>query len=277
MPPVLNFYLDESGSRTPDRVAAAHVVGKPNAFAFGGVLVRAEDEAAIREAHAAICAKWSIAYPLHSVDIRNASKEFSWLRRDSGQFAPFMADLTETMCGIPAIGLACVVDRPGYDARYREEYGRRQWLLCRTAFCIAVERACKFARRAGAKLRVLPERASKADDNRLERYYDELKSTGMPFDACRSIPYAPLGAAEFGDTLYELRFKRKSSPMAQIADMYLWPMVMCRYMADYRPTLALRAANRLVECHLEVGEIAADGSKYSCFEQVDRDAAAKGP
>ena len=70
-----------------------------------------------------------------------------------------MADSTVPLWGERIIdkdlvGLACVVDRPGYDARYREKYGRRQWHLCQTAFSIVVERAAKYARDSGRKLRV---------------------------------------------------------------------------------------------------------------------------
>jgi hypothetical protein len=43
------------------------------------------------------------------------------------------------------VGLACVVDRPGYDARYREKYGRRQWHLCQTAWGLETTKAQTIA------------------------------------------------------------------------------------------------------------------------------------
>jgi hypothetical protein len=166
------------------------------------------------------------------------------------------------------LGLACVVDRAGYDARYRERYGRRQWHLCRTAFSIVVERATKFARRAGRKLRVMPERSCKADEDRLVHYYNDLKTQGPPFEKSTSAPYAPLSAREFAETLHEIRFKSKSSPMAQVADLLLWPIALAGYEPSNRAYVALRDAGRLIENRLSASEIEAYGSKYSCFELV---------
>jgi hypothetical protein len=160
----LNFYMDDSGTRKPDRAPTDFDPKRPNHFALGGILIMEDDEDQARAAHAALCERWRINYPLHSVDMRSAAKEFHWLRRDCPEYQPFMDDLTQMLLGIPALGLACVIDRPGYDARYREKYGRNQWQLCRTAFNIAVERAAKHARRLGCPLRILPERSNKDDE-----------------------------------------------------------------------------------------------------------------
>jgi hypothetical protein len=269
----LNFYMDDSGTRKPDRAALTLDPNRPNHFALGGVLVSEDDEEKAREAHAALCSKWSITYPLHSVDIRHAAKEFEWLRRDSPEYGPFMADLTQMLVGIPVTGLACVIDRPGYDARYRQQYGRNQWQLCRTAFSIAVERAAKHARRLGCKLRIFPERSSKDDERRIGQYYEELRNQGLPFDSVTSNPYAPLTAADCAETLVELKFKFKSSPMAQIADLYLWPILWEKYRPGYRPYQEFRAGGRLIECVLDAADVKAFGSKFSCFELVEATAA----
>jgi hypothetical protein len=77
--------------------------------------------------------RWSIHYPLHSVEIRHSSNAFSWLKRGADEYEKFMRDLSRFLTKIDVVGLACVVDRPGYDMRYREKYGRRQWHLCQTA------------------------------------------------------------------------------------------------------------------------------------------------
>jgi hypothetical protein len=159
---------------------------------------------------------------------------------------------------------------PGYDARYREKYGRRQWHLGQTAFCIAVERAAKFARRHGRKLRVMPERSCRADEARLAKYYSSLKLSGLPFDKNLSAAYAPLTPAEFAETLYEIRFKSKSSPLGQLADIFLWPLVLAAYDESNRAYVTLRDAGRFIESRLQTGEIAACGSKRSCFELFDR-------
>jgi Protein of unknown function (DUF3800) len=270
MAPVVNFYMDDSGTRKPDRAAMTFDPEYPNYFALGGVLILDRDEAEARAAYDALCAQWGITYPLHSVDIRHAAKDFTWLRRGSPEYEPFMRDLTRMLTRIPVTGLACVIDRPGYDARYRPKYGRNQWHLCQTAFSIAVERAAKHALSMGCRLRVLPERGPKADDTRLEGYYNNLRACGLPFDNANSGRYSPLGAKELNESLIELRFKRKSSPLVQIADLYLWPILMERYRPGSRSYAALRDAGRLIECALRADEIGARGSKYSCFELVDR-------
>lgn len=98
-----------------------------------------------------------------------------------------------------------------------------------TAFCISIERVAKYARHDARKLRVMPERSSKADETLLAAYYAELRKTGTPFDARASGMYAPLSAEELRSTLYELKFKSKTSPLGQIADLLLWPMAVGGY------------------------------------------------
>lgn len=268
MPRVLNFYMDDSGTRTPNRKPLRYDPGARDFFALGGVLINEEDEAAARKLYTDFCSRWSISYPLHSVEIRHSTGRFTWLKRDDVQRVAFMQSLTRMLLSIQALGLVCVIDRPGYDARYRERYGRRQWHLCQTAFAIAVERAAKFARRQSRKLRVMPERSSKADDQRLERYYTDLRTSGPPFEKASSADYAPLTANELTQTLHEIRFKSKSSPMGQIADLFLWPIAIAGYDPNNRPYAALRSAGRLIENRLCGSEAEIGGSKYSCFELV---------
>lgn len=138
---VTNFYMDDSGTRTPNRKPLDFDPCTRNFFALGGILIDEEDEAAARKAHEDFCARWSIDYPFHSVEIRHSTGRFSWLKRGTEEYERFMRDLTRLLTSINVLGIACVIDRPGYDARYRDKYGRRQWHLCQTAFCIAVERA----------------------------------------------------------------------------------------------------------------------------------------
>jgi nicotinamide riboside kinase len=39
----------------------------------------------------------------------------------------FYESLYQMMKAAPVIGLACVIDRPGYNHRYLEKYGRDRW------------------------------------------------------------------------------------------------------------------------------------------------------
>jgi len=265
---VLNFYMDDSGTRKPDRKPSIFNPAVRDCFALGGVLIKEEDEGAARAGYEEFCDRWEITYPLHSVKIRHCSDEFSWLVPGTRQYRKFMADLTRLLTRMNVIGLACVVDRPGYDARYRSRYGRRQWQLCRTAFCIAVERAAKFARDQGRKLRVLPERSCRDDERRIESYFDELQDKGAPFDPGSSSGYVPLGADQFNKTLHEIRFKRKSSPMVQVADLYLWPMVMAGYQRDYRAYKVLSDAGCFIEDRVPAERHQELATKYSCFDLV---------
>lgn len=267
----MNFYMDDSGTRTPDRKPLQFQAKARQFFALGGILVNEEDEAAARKLHADFCSQWSISYPLHSVEIRNCKNAFSWLRRDTKEYERFMRDLSKLVTTIPVIGIACVIDRPGYDARYRAQYGRRMWHLCKTAFCISVERAAKHARRDARKLVVMPERSSKQEEDRLAAYYAELRKVGMPFEPGASNSYAPLSAEALHGTLYDLKFKSKSSPMAQIADLYLWPIAVGGYDPQCRPYQALVTSGRLIECVLDESEHASCATKYSCFELVGKD------
>ena len=268
MPRVLNFYMDDSGTRAPNRKPLPFDPRRHEFFALGGVLINEEDEGAARTAYEEFCRRWSIEYPLHSVEIRHSSHGFGWLKRGVDEYERFMRDLSRFLTTIDVVGLACVVDRPGYDARYREKYGRRQWHLCQTAFSIVVERATKYARDNGRKLRVMPERSSRGDERRIQTYFECLKEGGAPFDRKSSSLYGPLYSDEFCDTLYELRFKAKSSPMAQVADLYLWPLAIAGYDARNRAYGLLRAAGRLIEHRLPEDQWAERGTKYSCFDSV---------
>lgn len=80
------------------------------------------------------------------------------------------------------IAIAAVIDRPGYVARYKARYEDRLWLMCKSAYCILIERAAKFALGRDRRLRVFFERAGKAEDRDLIAYTRSLKKDVMPFD-----------------------------------------------------------------------------------------------
>src|SRR5437667_6028859 len=94
MPRILNFYMDDSGTRAPNRKPLLFDSGKYEFFALGGVLVKEEDEGGVRKAHADLCDRWSISYPLHSVEIRHSSRAFSWLERETDEYQRFMKDIS---------------------------------------------------------------------------------------------------------------------------------------------------------------------------------------
>jgi hypothetical protein len=157
-----------------------------------------------------------------------------------------------------------------HNKRYRAKYGRQTWQLCRTAFAVICERAAKKARADGCKLRVYVEAGDKTADGYIRRYYSELRTKGMPFASGNMAKYAPLSAVELADTLYDLDFKSKSSPLDQIADLYLYPMAHAGYDTSYAPYVSLHENKKLIDDHLSAEEIPHLGIKYSCFERVEQ-------
>jgi hypothetical protein len=268
MPDALNLYVDDSGTRNPNHDGKAY--SSRDWFALGGILIAEADEGRARELHAKFCEAWNITYPLHSVEIRHHNKNFSWL----AGLAPsdldrFMGALSEMIAAIPCIGHACVIDRPGYDARYREKYGRGTWQLCRTAFSVIGERAAKIARLQKRVLRVFPEDGDKTANAHARNYYNDLRENGLPFAQETSVKYAPLTKEQLAETLYSFKFKKKSSPMMQLADLYLYPICRARYEQSHRPYEFLRSRKKLIDDSIAAADVPALGIKYSCFEKFD--------
>lgn len=266
----IHFYMDDSGSRDLDRRPRG-ADGQPDWFALGGVLVWPEDKAAIKERVASLRQKWQQMgdVPLHSSEVRNRSGNFRWLEElHVDKRLEFYNDISSIFKSSPVICLACVIDRQGYDQRYRERYGTRRWLLCKTAFSIAVERAAKFAIHHGARLRVFAERTDKAMERRLESYYRDLRDVGLPFDGGNSAKYAPLAQAKLRQTLFEFRVKPKQSTCMQLADLALWPMCRGGYDPSDHSYQVLRTAGRLIDSHC-TPENGLLGIKYSCRDSQE--------
>jgi hypothetical protein len=121
----------------------------------------------------------------------------------------------------------------------------------------------------GYKLRVLPERCSEKDDRKLDSYYTGLRENGQPFSPESSAKYGPLEMQNFRDLLHEFRVKKKSSPMAQMADLYLWPMCIGGYHRSNRSYQLLMENEKLLDAVLEKEERATLGIKYSCFDSTN--------
>jgi hypothetical protein len=260
--------MDDSGTRHPDHNPSLPTHGH-DYFALGGILVKQEDETIARQLHSNFCQQRDINYPLHSVEIRGKSENFAWLGKlNKDELGLFIEQLYQVLEKSAIIGIACVIDRPGYNYRYREKYGRQRWSLCKTAFTVLVERAAKYADSQGYKLRVLPEKCNKVEDKTLKDYYDHLKSEGMPFEQSTSSKYVPLKADDFKRLLYEFKLKEKTSPMIQLADLYLWPMAIGGYDPNNRTYKRLMEDRKLIDCLYSQEEISYLGIKYSCFDLI---------
>src|SRR5690348_15108237 len=132
---VVNFYMDDSGTRRPDHRPGKRPAHAFDWFALGGVLVKGTDEAQARQLHDEFCRRWGLSCPIHSVEVRARNGGFLWLeRRPERDRVIFYEELYQLLKAVPAVGLACVIDRPGYNARYLEKYGRQRWALCKSAF-----------------------------------------------------------------------------------------------------------------------------------------------
>ena len=266
MPACLHLYTDDSGTRKLDR-SPGKAAPKFDYFAMGGILLAEADEAEARRLHAEFCRKWGITAPLHSFEIRYRRDNFEWLKElTPARLGEFYGDIRAMVAAAPVHVIACVIDRPGYDRRYRERYAGQRWRLCKTAFNILLERAARVAIDREMKLRVFPERCNKDEDRAAEGYYREAVEQGMPFNPTRSAKYNPLIAQDMQGVLYEFRLKRKSSPMVQLADLVLYPVARQPYDPGYEPFHMLREDGKLIDCILPEPDIPLRGIKYSCFD-----------
>lgn len=264
---LLHLYIDETGARMPDYSPVNPRNDQMDCFAFGGALLSAQDIKSVLDAHAAFSCRWSLKGPLHSTKIRGRRNHFSWLATDAAREAEFLNDLEKTILSLPIVGAACVVDRPGYVARYKERY-REPWLLCKTAYAILIERAAKFAMARGSRLLILYEAAGEREDRDLVEYTKLLKTEGMPFDRESSASYGCLGPKEFREILSgEPQRITKQVPMVQFSDLLLYPIAKAGYEPEYPPHSKLKNAKRLLDCFVPQSEVASLGNKYSCFDR----------
>ncbi len=261
--PILKFFIDDSGTRHPDKFSNTNPIG--DWFALGGILIKEEDEKFARQLHSEFCIKWKIAYPLHSVKIRHKSDNFSWLATLSQKtLREFFGDLEKLVLDFPAVGHACVIDRPKYRKRYEEKHGRQQWQLCKTSFSVVCERAAKYAAKHNRRIRLYAEKTDKKSDQKLRDYFAEMRDEGMPFSN-EQDKYGPMSPIDLKFRLIELRFKDKNCPLTQMADIFLYPICRSGYDDLYAPLKAMRENKKLIEQHLTQEEIPTMGVKYSCF------------
>jgi Protein of unknown function (DUF3800) len=222
--PLLHLYIDETGSRHPDKQGATAKHGF-DWFALGGLLIREEDEAGAKRKLTAFITEWpQIRAPLHFTDMRAEKKAFAWLGKLNGEKKTrFWSDLRGLLVSVPGAATGCVIDRPGYMARgYGSRVGDAKWLLCRSAFDILIDRSGKYAKSQNRRLRVFYERADPSTDERVEDYFRNIKTTGLAFDPTTSAKYAPLTQPEFASVLLSIEGKDKNNRMMQIADSYIY-------------------------------------------------------
>lgn len=238
-------------------------------FALGGFIIAEEYVDGILEAHLQLVTKYNISYPLHSTKIRTRRAEFSWLQLDNSLAEQFHNDLHTLVSGIPGHATACIVHRPGYNQRYANQYGQERWMLCKSVYAIVVERAAKFARMHGRKLKVFLEESGRVEDRAVRTYHQDLLSQGTYFDPERSRKYRPLTAGGLGETLYKNpTFKTKKLPQLQLADLIVYTLAKGAYEPSYRPYKALGEAGKLIDNVLSLEDRPHIGIKHYCFEMI---------
>lgn len=259
------LYIDDSGWRYPDQDQSKRNDGM-DYFALGGILIKDSDRKKLAAMHEDFCDSWNINYPLHSSEIRGRRNNFGWLKDDVVN-ERFSADLMDFLCELPVIGFAAVVDRKGYNKRYEEKYAGQPWWMCKTAFCILIERVAKYTKNLDRRYKIICEQCGKKEDRAIQKYFKELRKDGHPFNSETSSKYGETGVEFFQQIPYgDPEFHTKKSPFLQIADLYLYPMVKGGYDKDYIPYKILKNRGKLIDSLLNEEDIVNLGIKYSCFE-----------
>ncbi|WP_161494574.1 DUF3800 domain-containing protein [Caulobacter sp. B11] len=258
--------MDETGNRQPDKKSDLSRLGR-DWFGLGGFIIRKEDEIEAKRLHDEIVASWNVKSPFHFTDMLAEKKGFSWLGRLSQRERDqFWLDYKAFLSAVPALGTACIIDRPGYVARgYIEKHPGTKWLLCRSAFDITIERAVKYAVSIGCKLDVVFESDIAINDT-VKGYFANLKENGLEFDKDNSAKYAPLSKEVFAETLGTIEWKTKSSRMLQIADSYIYAIARQRYDRSFHVFRQLRDSAKIINFALpDTESIKAMGIKYYCY------------
>jgi hypothetical protein len=267
--PLLHLYVDESGSRHPDKPGTQAKHGN-DWFAVGGILIKDEDLITVRQAIANFKKQWpKIKAPLHFTDMRAKKKNFAWLGTlEQKELNHFWSTYRTFLAEMPVSGTACVIDRPGYIARgYGKREGDAKWLLCRSAFDILLERSAKLARMQGRRLNVNFEMADPGTNQRVKSYYINLKYNGLAFDEKNSAKYEPMTAEQFAYTLLTIEGKDKTSTVMQVADSYIYAIARGSYEPGYDVYDRIARAGRLITDQVPAEKAAILGIKTYCFDQ----------
>ncbi len=257
------LFIDESGSPKPNPRDQTPY------FAVGGILVHRSDEMVIEALLSEFKMRWNINpdTPLHGNEIRSRKKHFSWLGECSeSEQERFMEDLTATIISCPVLVHACVVSRVGYINRYLDTYGEKTWEMMKSAFSILIERAAKFANTRNGTVMIYFEKAGKKEDGLIKKYFQELRSDGLPFNAATSSRYSPMNSSQLSSLLRGIEGKPKSNPMLQLADLCLYPVARSKSEPNNRAFSAMMEANLIVDCCLEPSQVESLGVKYYCFD-----------
>ncbi len=256
------LYLDESGSQKPSPHDQAAF------FAMGGVIIERGQEKNIESLLNQFKTTWGIGLdiPLHSTDMRSRKKNFRFLGNCSQeQLNSFYSDLHNLVSSCPIIIHACVISRQGYIDRFQETYGQNTWEMMKSSFSILVERSAKYVQKQEGKLMVYYEEVGKVEDKKVESYFKDIRSNGLPFNQSTSQKYNPCTSEILTKVLSGIEGKKKSNPVMQIADYCLHPIADVKLHPGNRAYHAFLNSNLIVDCTLNSEEIKEIGIKYYCY------------
>lgn len=258
------FFMDDFGTRTTCN-GASDASSPPHeySFALGGVIVASGHVEALSKKVRAFCESWGVP-ALHGNKIRSGKGKFGFLKKDEEKRAQFFAQLEDLVLDERLIAHACVICRPGYRDRYLEKYPQHiRWAMSKTAFDISVERAAKFARYNDCTLDVVYERTGEKEDRLVERYFSDLKATGLGFSDEGSKQYSPLSGTELAACLNVIWADGKGNPLLQLADLVLHPICHVTSGKENRAYRQLREHELLLDFKHKDDAV---GVKYSCYD-----------
>lgn len=260
----LALFIDETGSPKPNRQDQAPY------FGMGGVLVERVNEALVATAISEFKQRWGIpeSTPLHVSEIRAKKKNFAWLGKPDVNREKFHEDLGDTITSLPIVVHACVISRVGYLNRYLERYGPETWEMMKSAFTILIERSVKFAQKYNASIMVYYEQAGRTEDRLLQGYFNEIRSSGHPFDQANAAPYIPLEPEDLHQCLRGIERKPKQNPVLQVADLCIYPVCRGKDHPEDRAYQLLRERHLLVDTQIDPKDVRMQGIKYYCFDNM---------
>ena len=86
---LFHLYIDDSGTRRPDRKVNPPRADGVDHFALGGILINEEDISKLLDAHSSLLERWGLDVPLHSTRIRGRRGNFAWLGENEQTEAKF--------------------------------------------------------------------------------------------------------------------------------------------------------------------------------------------
>jgi hypothetical protein len=229
--PLFHLYIDETGSRHPDKEASTAKHGF-DWFGLGGLLITQEDEATAKSKLATFVARWpQIRSPLHFTDIRAQKKGFAWLGNlkleDHNRFWSDSARFSHQFRGRGLLASSIAQATSNGGTAKGEGTPNGSFAEAHSIFW-STELPNTQNPRGGGCVSTMKERTL-LPTRRVHEYYETIKFSGLAFDESTSSKYRPLKQVEFQNVLLAIEGKDKGNKMMQVADSYLYAIARGSY------------------------------------------------